>query len=172
MYRTLTSLSLRLCKHSRSPSYHNSFVASKRTLATPHLRHPGSWNAQISLHNFTVLAALVSTTGSLPGTAAQMLLGRADAYEGFIVSADDLPTAPEEFDSQLENSLQVCGCTGLTLHTLCYLCCNLVPCTDRIGQHLARKASGSLCQQQNLSSYPLLSSMGLSFTMLKKRISC
>ena len=38
-----------------------------------------------------------------------MLLGRADAYEGFIVSADDLPTAPKEFDSQLEHSLQVCG---------------------------------------------------------------
>lgn len=41
-----------------------------------------------------------------------MLLGRGDAYEGFIVSADDLPTSPEEFHSQLEHSLQVCGCTG------------------------------------------------------------
>ena len=54
--------------------------------------------------------------------AAQMLLGRADAYEGFIVSADDLPTVPEEFNSLLEQSLQVCGCTGLAPHALCYLC--------------------------------------------------
>lgn len=104
MYRTLTSLSLRLCKHSRTPRFHQIlFVTSRKALLTPRLRFPNSWNCQTSLHN--------STVHSLPGMAAQMLLGRADAYEGFIVSADDLPTAPEEFDSQLENSLQVCGCT-------------------------------------------------------------
>lgn len=35
-----------------------------------------------------------------------MLLGRADAYEGFIVSANDLPSTSDEFDSRLEHSLQ------------------------------------------------------------------
>ena len=38
--------------------------------------------------------------------ATQMLLGRADAYDGFLVSADDLPSSSEEFDSRLEHSLQ------------------------------------------------------------------
>ena len=112
MYRTLTSLSFRLCQRSRTPTfYQSSFVVSRKALLTPRLRYPNSWNCHISLHNSTVPAALISSTASLPGVAAQMLLGRADAYEGFIVSADDLPTVPEEFDSQLENSLQVCGCT-------------------------------------------------------------
>ncbi|KAL0034735.1 hypothetical protein WJX77_004757 [Trebouxia sp. C0004] len=35
-----------------------------------------------------------------------MLLGRADAYEGFIVSADDLPSTSDEFESRLQQSLQ------------------------------------------------------------------
>ena len=39
-----------------------------------------------------------------------MLLGRADAYEGFIVSANDLPSTSDEFDSRLEHSLQVQSC--------------------------------------------------------------
>ena len=109
MYRTLTSLSIRLYRRSRTPFYHDSLAASTRALPTSQSRHSRSRNCQISLYTSPVPAALASSTESLPGMAAQMLLGRADAYEGFIVSADDLPTAPEEFDSQLEHSLQVRG---------------------------------------------------------------
>lgn len=56
-----------------------------------------------------------------------MLLGKADAYEGFIVSVDDLPADPEEFESRLQQSLQVCGCTALALSILfCLYHCTLI----------------------------------------------
>ena len=51
-----------------------------------------------------------------------MLLGKADAYDGFIVSVDDLPADPKEFESRLQQSLQVCGCTALALSKLFCLC--------------------------------------------------
>ncbi len=77
----------------------------------PTLQRIGLWASHRSckLHS-TVPAAVASTTESLPGIGAQMLLGRADAYEGFIVSADDLPSTSDEFNSSLQQSLQVAAC--------------------------------------------------------------
>lgn len=152
MYRTLTSLSVRVTHNFASTVSHKLTFKSTRALFTPHLQRPSSWHAHTRWYSSQLSAATASSTESLPGVAAKMLLGKADAYEGFIVSADALPTSPEEFHSQLEQSLQVRGCTG---HTIITLCCAMHHATIllwfRIGRRLERKASGSLCQQQSRS---------------------
>lgn len=124
MYKTLTLLSVHLGKHScASSTYHKSIVSSRRALLKPHPRHPNFWTCQTCLYHSTSPATYgASATNSPSGVAAQMLLGRADAYDGFIVSVDDLPADPEEFESRLQQSLQVCGCTALGLSILFCLC--------------------------------------------------
>ncbi len=77
----------------------------------PSLQRTGLWAPHRSCKVHSIPAALASATESLPGIGAQMLLGRADAYEGFIVSADDLPSTSDEFESRLQQSLQVAACT-------------------------------------------------------------
>ena len=107
--RALTSL--RVCGNRSTLS-----ILCKPNLALPahlfpSLQRTGLWapHRSCKLHS-TAPAALGSTTESLPGIGAQMLLGRADAYEGFMVSADDLPSTSDEFDSRLQQSLQVAAC--------------------------------------------------------------
>ncbi|KAL3147960.1 hypothetical protein ABBQ38_014255 [Trebouxia sp. C0009 RCD-2024] len=107
MYRSLTSLSFRVCRHNRGTLTSQRLPPKlRRASLPPHQPRSSSWHCHTRWYNSQVLAALASSTESLPGMAAKMLLGRGDAYEGFIVSADDLPTSPEEFHSQLEHSLQ------------------------------------------------------------------
>ena len=107
--RALTSL--RVCRNrSTLLTLCKPNVASSAQLL-PSLQRTGLWapHRSCKLHS-TVPAALASATESLPGIGAQMLMGRADAYEGFIVSADDLPSTSDEFDSRLQQSLQVAAC--------------------------------------------------------------
>lgn len=103
VYKALTSLVSRL-----PPAYRRASEASKKALLvrnTPQQRK--AWNCQSSCRqNLRISAALSSATEPLQGMATQMLLGRADAYEGFLVSADDLPNSPDEFDARLKHSLQ------------------------------------------------------------------
>lgn len=61
-----------------------------------------------SLRAFAAAAGVTSTDHeTLPGIGGPMLIGRADAYEGFLVSPQDLPNSSCDFDTQLHNSLQV-----------------------------------------------------------------
>lgn len=55
-------------------------------------------------------AVVGSNTETLSGTGGQMLIGKADAYEGFLVSPQDLPSSSTDFDTQLQNSIQVTIC--------------------------------------------------------------
>ena len=63
----------------------------------------------------TPALGMTSSTETLSGTGGQMLIGKADAYEGFLVSPQDLPSSSADFDSQLQNSLLVRTCTSLHL---------------------------------------------------------
>lgn len=135
MYKTLTLLSVRLGRHSCASAYHKSTVSLRRALLTPYPRHPYCWNCQTCWYHSTPPAVYgASRTDSLSGVAAQMLAGGADAYDGFIVSVDDLPTDPDEFESRLQHSLQVCSCTALGHSELfCLRHSTLVRGSDRTG---------------------------------------
>ena len=99
VYRSYNFVSL--CKPSITSHLHSNPRLQRHNLWTPH--------SSSGLHS-AVPGALASVVESLPGVGAQMLLGRADAYEGFIVSADGLPSTSDEFDSRLQQSLQVAAC--------------------------------------------------------------
>lgn len=94
VYRSFVSR----CKPNITSHLHSNPRLQRHNLWTPH--------SSSGLHS-AVPGALASVVESLPGMGAQMLLGRADAYEGFIVSADGLPSTSDEFDSRLQQSLQV-----------------------------------------------------------------
>lgn len=107
--RALTSL--RVCGNRSTLLTRCKPIVASPAQLLPSLQRTGlcAQHRSCKLHS-TVPAALASTTESLPGIGAQMLLGRADAYEGFIVSTDDLPSTSEDFDSRLQQSLQVAAC--------------------------------------------------------------
>ena len=137
---------------------HSHAIARARTAwspATPLRLTAGNKLPICSIHGLrdlhaTATLGMTSSTETLSGTGGQMLIGKADAYEGFIVSPQDLPSSSADFDSQLQNSLQVrmpqaCTslCTAYDSH--------ISSCICRTGNAVAPKVSGSTYQQRSLS---------------------
>ena len=110
----------------------------------PHRQSFWCQQARRKVHRTTV-AALASSIYSLPGMAAQILVGRADAYEGFLVSPADLPSSPDEFDARIQHSLEVVACwypSWITQQKNPVVIVKKI--VSRIGSPVGRKAFGSI----------------------------